>query len=114
MVRGGITFDSYPEADRWFELVEEQRAGRITLLERQVVIPVVINGVKVFRYTADFRYFRGGARVVEDVKSAYTAGLREWKRTKKILEALYGLKVVEVIRGKKRGDKKRNPAAQSG
>jgi hypothetical protein len=109
VVRNGITFDSRPEADRWDELVAERAAGRITNLTRQVVIRVVINGVFVFRYTADFQYMRDGKRVVEDVKSPYTAKFREWKRTRKIIKALYNLDIVEVIRGKKRGAKGRHP-----
>lgn len=96
-------FDSRAEADRWLELKEELRAGGISNLERPKRIPVVINGVVIFRYKPDFRYVRDGKRVTEDVKSEFTAGLREWKRTKKILKALYNLDVVVVIRGKRRG-----------
>ncbi len=98
-------FDSKPEANRWLELKDELRAGLIQNLERPKPIPVVIRGHLIFRYRPDFRYMRGGKRVVEDVKSWYTASLRDWKRTKKILFALYGIEVVEVIKGKKRGNR---------
>ncbi len=74
-------------------------------LELQPKFPVIVAGVKIGSYVADFAYIdtarRGphgqvGCKVVEDVKSAPTrTRLYIWK--KKLVEALYpGVKIVEV------------------
>lgn len=102
----GITFDSEAEAARWPLLQAEQRAGRIQNLERQKTIAAVINGIVVFRYKADFVYMRRGTRIVEDVKSSFTRTLPEYRLKMKVLRALYGLGIVEIIKEKKRGTSK--------
>lgn len=94
----GITFDSKSEAARWPVLLEEQRQGLIQNLERQKTIAAVINGKIVFRYKCDFRYIRGGRRVVEDVKSSFTRTLPEYRLKMKTLRALYNLEIVEIIK----------------
>ena len=53
----GITFDSKKEAKRYTELKVLERAGHITHLELQPEYEIVINGVKICKYKADFRYF---------------------------------------------------------
>lgn len=98
MVLDGITFDSKSEAERWPVLLEQQRRGLIQSLERQKTIVAVINGVVVFRYKCDFRYMRGGRRVVEDVKSKFTRTLPEYRLKMKTLRALYNLEIVEIIK----------------
>lgn len=72
----GVRFDSKREAKRWFDLVNQVRAGQIAHLERQVsyvLAPSVrIAGEKRARpemkYTADFTYYRDGQKIVEDAK----------------------------------------------
>ena len=51
----GVVYDSKAEAHRAQELDIMQRAGYITDVQRQTKFPVVINGVKVFTYIADFK-----------------------------------------------------------
>ena len=53
----GITFDSKKEAKRYTELKLLEKAGHITHLELQPEYEIVINGVKICKYKADFRYF---------------------------------------------------------
>lgn len=53
----GIVFDSKSEAERALVLMAEEGAGKIGGLEFHVPIDMVIEGVKVGRYTIDFRYF---------------------------------------------------------
>lgn len=113
VVLDGITFDSRGEADRWAELVEMQRIGQIHFLQRQVNIPAVVNGKLIFRYRADFTFVRGGKRVVEDYKSSFTRTLPDYRIKKKLLSAL-GTEIVEIVREKKRGDKRRGAAAGDG
>ncbi len=91
----GRTFDSKREATRWSQLCLLQLAGKVRNLEPQVEYPVVVNGVSVCSYFADFRYFDCEKRkwVVEDAKGVRTA---VYKLKKRLVEALYGIKIVEV------------------
>jgi hypothetical protein len=107
-VVNGITFDSQREAMRWSLLLALQNAGRISGLQRQVRYPYVLYAAKptscttqyMLRigkqrcYIADFVYYNGaGLRVVEDSKGFRT---KEYRAKKKIVEALYGIKIIEV------------------
>lgn len=85
----GVTFDSVGEAARWAELKLLERAGHIRNLERQVRVPLVVNGVKVCAVVVDFAYFEGERRVWEDHKSAYTRKLPVWRIKAKLIAALY-------------------------
>ena len=53
----GITFDSKKEAKRYTELKLLEKAGHITHLELQPEYQITINGAKICKYKADFRYF---------------------------------------------------------
>jgi hypothetical protein len=89
----GITFDSAKEARRWGELKLLQRAGEITDLERQVAFPLMVNGHKIGRFTADFVYRKpDGSRVIEDAKGYRT---RDFILRAKLMAALHG-EVTEV------------------
>ena len=97
-------FDSKAEAMRFATLMMLQNHGRIKDLRLQVPFPVyhvgdgLIGreplGKPMFRYYADFTYRRNdGTLVVEDVKGdeRYMTDLFKLKR--KIIEALYELKI---------------------
>lgn len=97
-VSGCIHFASKREAARFVALRLEQEAGTITdlVLQPQFALHVVTpHGVKVCiaRYIADFEYVRGGHRCIEDAKGVKTA---IYTRSKKHVEAEYGVTVVEV------------------
>ena len=53
----GIKFASKREAKRYTELKILEKAGMITHLELQPEYPITINGIKICKYIADFRYF---------------------------------------------------------
>lgn len=95
---GDLVFDSKREAARWVELLDELRAGRISVLQRQKRFRLEVNGVLVCTYVADFVYWRGGVRVVEDVKSVMTARLRDYQMKKKLMLAVYGIAITETVR----------------
>jgi hypothetical protein len=91
----GITFASKREAARYGELKLLERAGEISRLSLQPEFVITINGVKICKYIADFRYVdpsrigpRGqkGMIVVEDVKGVKTA---VYRLKKKMTEAFY-------------------------
>jgi hypothetical protein len=91
----GVEFASKKEAKRYGDLRLLERAGEIADLELQPKFPIVVNGVKVAKYIADFVYLdcKTGERVVEDVKGMLT---REYRLKKKLVKALHGIDVKEI------------------
>lgn len=86
----GMRFHSKAEAERWQVLSLKQRMGLISDLTRQVEMPLVINGTKIGKFTADFTYREAGELVVEDSKGFYDTAAR---LRIKVAEACYGIKV---------------------
>lgn len=103
----GYVFDSKREAARYAELRLRERAGEIQSLERQVPYPIRVTNLEtgevhtVGTYVADFRYWptekerAADAYVVEDVKSEPTK-TPVYRLKKKLVEALYGIQIIEV------------------
>lgn len=90
----GVTFDSQKEARRYSELKLLERAGSITSLELQPRFPIVVNGVKVCKYVADFGYVdQIGSPVIEDVKGVKTP---MYNLKKKLMRAVHGIEIVEI------------------
>ena len=86
---GDMTFDSAGELTRWYELKLLEKAGAIRNLERQVRVPLVVNGQKICAVVVDFAFFEVQRRVWEDHKSAYTRTLPVWRIKKKLIDALF-------------------------
>lgn len=89
----GIRFASKKEARRYRELSLLEKAGQIHRLRLQVRYPLVVNGVKIGHYTADFVYTENGAEVVEDSKGVRT---RDYILRAKLMRALYGVTILET------------------
>ena len=93
----GFVFDSKREARRYQELQLLERAGQIEHLELQPIFDISVNGQKICKYIADFRYMDlapGSAGVVvEDSKGVKTD---VYKLKKKLVKAVYGIDVKEV------------------
>lgn len=113
----GFVFDSRAEARRYGELKLLEKAGEITEIELQPQFPCTVNGKHVCTYIADFRYIKHGivdvsapdpnsygreikvgtkkgmTIVVEDVKGMKTP---MYILKKKLVEALYGIKITEI------------------
>jgi len=108
VVVDNIRFDSKAEAARWCELKLMEKAGLISHLERQPEFklasggnPVLIrskrypNGRQV-KYKADFAYFDGDKRIIEDVKGMRT---KEFILKKAFVEAQFpAVRIVEVTK----------------
>lgn len=86
-------FDSKKEALRYQELSLLERGGVISGLKLQVKFPVVINGHKICIWVADFVYYETGEMMVEDTKGYKN---RVYKLKKKLVEAVYGIKIKET------------------
>lgn len=89
----GIRFHSKRESERYSELKLLQRAGEIRDLTMQPKFPIVVNDEKICVYIADFSYIENQEIVIEDVKGAKTA---LYSIKKKLVEALYDVKITEV------------------
>ena len=81
----GITFHSKKEAERYKILSLLESQGRIDNLRLQPRIALMVNGVKIGHYIADFQYDLSGKQVIEDVKSKATR-TPIYKLKKKILQ----------------------------
>ncbi len=57
-----------------------------------------MNGLKIGRYIADFRYFDNerNVAVVEDVKGGKATMTPIYRLKKKLVKALYGIEIVET------------------
>lgn len=97
---GGETFDSKAELARWVDLQLLRKGKVITDLQRQVSFELIPKQVRpsggVERpccYVADFVYFEGGKRVVEDVKGALTP---EYRLKRKLMLHVHGIEIREI------------------
>jgi hypothetical protein len=97
----GVRFDSKREGERWRFLKLREEAGEISHLERQPKFYFIIKGEhvkypsgrKAF-YKADFSYFEGNHRVVEDAKGVRTD---VYKLKKALVETIYpAVRIIET------------------
>lgn len=96
----GITFPSKAEAQRWNELRLLEKAKVITDLIRQPRYPLLVNGVLIAEYRADFQYREKGELITEERKGFETP---EWKLKHKLFRACYpDKKLIVIYSGKKK------------
>jgi len=88
-------FASKKEARRHQELSLLQRGGAIRDLRTQVPFDIVVNGLKVCTYVADFTYIvpETGEKIVEDAKGYRTPIYRLKAR---LVRAVHGIVIKEV------------------
>jgi hypothetical protein len=87
------SFDSKKEYRHWLDLVLMEQAGAISDLERQVPYELSVNGQRICRYVADFRFTRDGQVVVVDAKGVRT---RDYVLKSKLMLAIHGIAIEEV------------------
>lgn len=94
----GYTFDSKREACHYQDLKLRVAASDISDLLVHPKFLITVNDEKICTYEADFQYRDAdGKLVVEDVKSAATRTIRSFQLKKKLVHAIYGITVVEVL-----------------
>lgn len=87
----GVLFDSKAEAAHCMMLDILVKAGKIHSYERQVNVPLEVNGVKVATIRPDFRLrYPDGRTVLQDVKGFLTP---EWKLKHKLFKAIHGYEI---------------------
>lgn len=99
---GGITFDSKKEARRYDELRLLEKVGEIKEIETHPKFDLVINGKKIGRYTADFKYLEHTRdnefnEIIEDVKSKPTM-TEAFSLRRRVFEACYPGKKIRIIK----------------
>ena len=86
----GMKFDSIGERDRYICLMQDEKDGKISDLQRQVKFPLASNGIVVCHYIADFVYTKGSIKVVEDYKGVLTD---TFQLKAKMFKACYGFDI---------------------
>ena len=89
----GITFDSKQESQDYLKLLARQQTGEISDLQTQVRYNLIVNDIKIGRYTADFTYRENGQLVVADSKGCPS---RDYSLRKKLMLAIYGIHILEL------------------
>lgn len=97
VVVDGYRFSSEAESRRYLVLKQEQADGLIADLRLQPAFRIEIKGRLICDYVADFSYLLlpQRNRVIEDVKSKATR-TPAYLLKKKMVEAQYGVTIVEV------------------
>ena len=90
-------YASVKEARRAEQLKLEQAAGAITGLQEQVRYELIPKqeGERACAYVCDFRYYRDGALVVEDVKSP-ASRTPEYIIKRKLMLQVHGIRIREI------------------
>lgn len=90
-------WDSEAELRRWAELKLLERHGHIQNLQAKPKFPILFENkpLKTLRsYEADFAYFKGNERIIEDMKGVRT---HIYKIKKELVELMYpGTKILET------------------
>lgn len=101
-----------PYKDRMYDSVKEAQyaaildismravkdSERVIEWTPQVPYPVYVKGKKICTYVADFKVMYADGRIeVIDVKSSVTAKLPVYRLKKKLVEAEYGIEIIEEI-----------------
>lgn len=102
----GIKFDSKAEMQRYHFLKNEEKLGLIKDLKLQPKFFFFIDGRPLkgkdlrsrhICYIADFMYIRKGKKIVEDVKSRFTADNKVFRIKKALFDTTYGHEGYELV-----------------
>lgn len=93
----GVVYDSKKEAKRAFELDLLIKKGEIKKVETQPEFDIIINGMRVCKYKADFKViYPDGKIVYEDVKGLKQgAAYQVFRLKKKLVKAVFGIDIIE-------------------
>ena len=70
------------------------KAQKVVSWERQIPFQIILNGIKICKYFADFKVlYADGREEIIDVKGLKTD---VYKLKKKLVEAQYGIEIIEI------------------
>jgi hypothetical protein len=97
VVIDGIRFPSTKEGDYYGRCKLRVRIGQLKKVEVHVIFPLIVNGVLICNYEADFVLTHpDDSRSVIDVKGKATEHLPVFQLKKKLMLALYNIKIQVV------------------
>lgn len=92
----GIKFQSTAEASAYTEYKRRKSSGEFKEFERQRRYKLIVNGIQVSSYRADFVIIHwDGTEQIVDVKSPFTRTLNDYIIRKKLMKALFGIDIYE-------------------
>jgi hypothetical protein len=91
----GLTFDSLKEGRRYVALKHMQMSGQIEMLETQVELACFVKEQLICTYRPDFRYYKNGEMILEDVKGRKQRD-PVYVIKRKLVKALYGIEILET------------------
>ena len=89
----GFKFDSKAEARYYGILKMRKLAGEIVDFKRQVPYDLVVNGISVGKYIADFLIQHADRKEVIDVKGVKTP---IYNLKKRLMKAIYNIEIIEI------------------
>lgn len=91
-------FDSKKEYNRYRQLQQMQKEGKISDLQKQVAYELIPkqNGERAVKYIADFVYLEDGKVVVEDTKSEITRKNPTYVIKRKLMKWVHDINIKEV------------------
>ena len=94
----GVIFHSKKEANycQQLDFLKKAKGDRDQVLRYEMQVPyqIIMNGIKISKYLADFKVWYADGRVaVIDVKGVRT---QTYSLKKKLVEAQYGIRIIEV------------------
>lgn len=93
----GLKFDSIKEAKYYGQCKMRVMAGDLKKFDFHVSYPIIVNGVKICSYEADFvLYHPDGTVSVIDVKSKATEGLPVFRLKQKLMLAVHKINVIII------------------
>lgn len=93
---GADHFPSTGEFTAYMHRRMRERAGEITDLRAHPAFPLVINGIRVGRYHADWMFRENGRLVIEEFKGSKAHQTRDSSLRRKVAQALYGVEIQVV------------------
>ena len=90
---GSSVFRSKREAEAFTLLQAREHIGEIQQLRREVEYNLVVNGIHVCDYRADFTYLENGRLVVADAKGHKT---KDYILKRKLMHAVHGVQILEM------------------
>ncbi len=94
VVIDNIRFASKSEGRCYTMLRARELAREISCLTCHPRFPLLVNGVKVCTYVADFQYIEAGKQVIADAKGGATTPV--FKLKSKLMKACLGIDVLEI------------------